>query len=67
MRIADRTKEQLTEELEVLRSHVAELEKMKAKRKEMGNVLGRSVERFPTWLEETPIGICNTDLKGKIT
>ncbi len=67
MRIADKTKEQLSGELEALRLHVAGLEKTEAERRGMEDVLGQSIERFQTLLEEAPIGICNTDLKGKIT
>ncbi len=67
MRNADKTKEQLIEELEALRLRIAELEKLEAEHKQMGNVLGQSIEQVQTLLEEAPIGICNTDLKGKIT
>jgi len=36
-------------------------------RKKAEKALQESEERFRTLMEETPIGICNTDLKGKIT
>ncbi|MDH5634545.1 MAG: PAS domain S-box protein, partial [Candidatus Bathyarchaeota archaeon] len=36
-------------------------------RKRAEEVLAKSEERFRTLLEDAPIGICNTDLKGKIT
>jgi len=36
-------------------------------RKKAEEVLQKSEETFKTLMEEAPIGICNTDLKGKIT
>lgn len=36
-------------------------------RKKAEEVLQKSEEAFKTLMEEAPIGICNTDLKGKIT
>jgi len=36
-------------------------------RKKAEKVLQKSEKRFRTLMEEVPIGICNTDLKGKIT
>jgi PAS domain S-box-containing protein len=36
-------------------------------RKKAEEVLQKSEENFKTLMEEAPIGICNTDLKGKIT
>ena len=43
------------------------ISRMLAKRKKTEEMLRESEERFRTLMEEAPIGICNTDLKGKIT
>jgi PAS domain S-box-containing protein len=67
MKVADKTDKQLIEELEAARKRVAELEKVETERKQVEDGLGQSKEQFRALLDEAPIGVCHTDLKGKIT
>ncbi|HEY55611.1 MAG TPA: PAS domain S-box protein [Dehalococcoidia bacterium] len=65
MKIAEKTKEKGAKEREALR--IAKLEQAKTGRKRVEDGLVQPIEQFQALLEEAPIGVCNTDLKGKIT
>ncbi len=59
-----RTREDLLQELEELRSKVAQLEERETRRGEAERALRSSQESFQRVLEKTPVGICITDDKG---
>jgi PAS domain S-box-containing protein len=65
MKVAEKTKEKGAKEREALR--IAKLEKARAGRKRVEDGWGQSTEQSQSLLEEAPIGVCNIDLKGKIT
>ena len=67
MKNVAKTKEQLIKELEVLQRRVAELEKREGEHKQVEETLRQSEERLQTLIEESPVIICNADLKGKVT
>ena len=67
MKNVAKTKEQLIKELEVLQRRVAELKKLEGEHKRAEGALRQSKEGLQTLIEESPIIICNADLRGKVT
>ena len=73
MKDTDKTKVQLINELGLLRQRISQMETSETEPEQMTEkaagekTLKRRPDRLESWANEVPFGICNTDLKGKIT
>ncbi|TET07916.1 MAG: PAS domain S-box protein, partial [Candidatus Atribacteria bacterium] len=66
MRNENKTKDQLIQELVKMRKKIADLEEITAKRKQVKTELKESEKKYKDLVEETPIGIANIGITGKI-
>ncbi|MCK4309465.1 MAG: PAS domain S-box protein [Candidatus Atribacteria bacterium] len=66
MKDENKTKEQLIQELVKMQKKIANLEEITAKKKQVKTELKESEKKYRDLVEETPIGIANIGLAGKI-
>jgi PAS domain S-box-containing protein len=67
MKDSDKTKEQLIQELGLLRQQLAEAEALRADHRRAEETLERSEAKFRDLVERTSAGIAATDLEGRVT
>ena len=66
MKNENKTKEQLVQELVKMRKKIADLEEIIIEGKQVKTELKESEKKYKDLVEETPIGIANIGITGKI-
>ncbi|MCK4329397.1 PAS domain S-box protein [candidate division WOR-3 bacterium] len=67
MKDKHKTKVKLTKESDALHQCIAKLETLEVKCKKAEDALCKLEEKYGCLIEETSIGLCNVDIKGKVT